>query len=61
MGSTKTGCGSDSAHKHILPKEFRWSLGQDGRLGRPGVHISPQVHQEYIYKWNNSHRTPHEH
>ena len=21
-------------------------------------HLSPQIHQKYIYMWNNSHRTP---
>ncbi|XP_029088576.1 DNA polymerase epsilon subunit 4 isoform X1 [Monodon monoceros] len=26
-----------------------------------GVHLSPQMRQEYNYKWNNSHRAPAEH
>ena len=35
---------------------------QDGRgVGGHGVHLSPQIHQEYIYRWNNSHRTVAEH
>lgn len=32
--------------------------GQDGGTGGSGVHSSLQVHQEYIYKWNSSHRAP---
>ena len=29
-----------------------WS--QDGGIGGHGVHLSSQVHQEYIYKWDKS-------
>ena len=28
-----------------------------GGVGGLGVHLSPQMHQEYIYRWNSSHRT----
>ena len=39
-----------------------WRGGQDGGgVGGRGVHLSLQMHQEYIYKWNNSHRAPAEH
>ena len=33
----------------------------DGGGGGRGVHLSPQMHQEYIYKWKDSHRAPAEH
>ena len=33
---------------------LRWGWSQDGRIEGCGVHLSPQVHQEYIYKWSNS-------
>ena len=32
---------------------------QDGRIGGPGVHLSPQIHQEYYYEWKNLHRAEH--
>ena len=32
--------------------------GKDGGVGGHGVHLYPQVHQEYLYKWNSSHRAP---
>lgn len=31
---------------------------QDGGIGVHEIHLSSQVHQEYIYKWNNFHRAP---
>ena len=34
----------------------RWWRSETGRLPS-----SPQIHQEYIYMWNNSYRTPTEH
>ena len=33
----------------------------DGGIGKPGVKFFPQVHQRYIYKWNNSLRGTTEH
>ena len=36
-------------------------MSQDGRVGGPRVHLSTQIHQEYIYKWTSSHRAPTEH
>ena len=32
-----------------------------GRVGERGVSLSPQMHQEYIYKCSNSHRALSEH
>ena len=34
---------------------------QDGGGVRCGDRLSPQIHQKYIYMWNNSYRTPTEH
>ena len=34
---------------------------QGSRAVGHGTHLFPQIYQEYIYKWNNSHRTPTEH
>ena len=43
-------------------RENKQIRSQDGRgVGGRGVHLSPQMHQEYNYKWNNSHRTQAEH
>ena len=40
-------------------KKYNLGVFQDGGgVGGRGVHLSPQTHQEYIYKWNSSHRAP---
>ena len=37
-------------------KIYFWS--QDGGIRGHGIQLSSQIHQEYIYKWNKSHRVP---
>lgn len=32
-----------------------------GGLEEHEINLSPQMHQEYIYRWNDSHRAPAEH
>ena len=39
-------------------KENKSVQNKDGRVVECGTHLLPQIHQKYIYKWNNSHRTP---
>ena len=36
-------------------------LDQDGRGVERRAHFLPQIHQKYIYVWNDSHGTPTEH
>ena len=45
---------------HCLRNKFLGRNGDCGVVGH-GTHLLPQVHQMYIYKWSNSHRTPPEH
>lgn len=48
----------------FLFKQHLLERSQDGRgVGGGGVHLSPHVHHEYLYKWNNSNRalTEHQH
>ena len=47
--------------KEKILKAARGHLQDGGGVGESGVHLSPQMHQEYIYKWNNSHRALAEH
>ena len=50
---------------HIGQKAVRITIttgSQDGGVvGGLLVHLFPQMHQEYIYKWNKSHRATAEH
>ena len=39
-------------------KKKIWGRNQDGGVGGHGIHLSTQMHQEYIYKWDNPHRAP---
>ena len=41
--------------KTVLPKYGEIQDG--GGVGGRGVHLSPWMHKEYIYRCNNSHRT----
>ena len=48
---------SETNVKNLSPREFQDGGGVGGR----GVHLSLQMHQEYIYRCNGSHRTPAKH
>ena len=45
---------------YMLIGKFKiiWGDSRWQRVGGRGVDLSPRMHQEYIYRCNNSHRTP---
>ena len=41
-------------------KKCQWEIQNDRGIGGSGVHLSPQMHQEYILRYRSSHRAPDE-
>ena len=42
-------------------REREGEKSQEGGIKGCRIHVSSQVHQEYIYKYNDSHRAPAKH
>ena len=44
-------------YSQVLKRKKKESLEEDGGGVGHVAHLFPEIHQEYIYMWNSSHRT----